>query len=339
MKMWEYIVRRVLFMIPILIGVLAFSFIISHMVPGDPVGVYLGKKATDPVLRAQIEERYHFNDPLQDQFYYYVTSIFHGDLGYSLIAHRPVSDVITQMLPATIELVIVASLFSVPAGIYLGILSATKRNTWVDVVARVVALVGISVPGFFLSLLLQQFLASRFPIFPLDSRFPNNVPPPHNITGLYLVDSILTLDFRGFIYSAYYIALPAFALGFTIIGYILRMMRSSMLEVMSSDYIRSARAKGVWERRIIYKHALKNAMGPTMTISGLTIGGAISYTVFVERIFGWPGIGKFAVDSSEQLDFAGILGFTIVVTIAFLVANLIVDVLYAYLDPQVRLGG
>jgi peptide/nickel transport system permease protein len=339
MKMWEYIVRRVLFMIPILIGVLAFSFIISHMVPGDPVGVYLGKKASDPVLRAEIEERYHFNDPLHVQFYYYITGIFHGDLGYSLSGHEPVGALIARALPATIELVLAASLFSVPVGIYLGILSATKRNTWIDVVARVVALIGISVPGFFLALLLQQFLASRFPIFPLDGRFPNNVPTPHNITGLYLVDSLLTLDLRGFFYSAYYIALPAFALGFTIIGYILRMMRSSMLEVMTADYIRSARAKGVRERRVIYKHALKNAMGPTMTISGLTIGGAISYTVFVESIFGWPGIGRFAVRSSEQLDFAGILGFTIVVTIAFLVANLIVDVLYAYLDPQVRLGG
>jgi len=339
MKMWEYIVRRVLFMIPILIGVLAFSFIISHMVPGDPVGVYLGKKASDPVLRAEIREKYHFNDPLEVQFYYYITGIFHGDLGYSLSGHEPVGTLIARALPATIELVLVASLFSVPAGVYLGILSATKRNTWIDVVARVVALIGISVPGFFLALLLQQFLASRFPIFPLDSRFPNNVPTPHNITGLYLVDSFLTLDLRGLFYSAYYIALPAFALGFTIIGYILRMMRSSMLEVMTADYIRSARAKGVTERRVIYKHALKNAMGPTMTISGLTIGGAISYTVFVESIFGWPGIGRFAVQSSQQLDFAGILGFTIVVTVAFLVANLIVDVLYAYLDPQVRLGG
>lgn len=326
-------------MIPILLGVLAFSFVISHMVPGDPVGVYLGKRASDPILRAEIEERYHLNEPLLTQFYYYITGVFQGDLGDSFVYKRPVAEILLDLLPATIELVIVASLIAIPAGIYLGILSATKRNTWVDVVSRFVALIGISVPGFFLALVLQIVFVSNVNLFPLSGRFPNDISPPDSITGLYILDSLLTLDIRGFLNSAYYIALPAFALGFSIIGYILRMMRSSMLEVMSSEYVRSARAKGVSERMVIYKHALKNALGPTLTISGLTIGGAISYTVFVERIFGWPGIGNFAVMSTEQLDFAGILGFTIIVTITFLIANLIVDVLYAFLDPQVRLGG
>ncbi|OGS42048.1 MAG: peptide ABC transporter permease [Euryarchaeota archaeon RBG_16_62_10] len=339
MKMWEYVVRRVLFMIPILIGVLAFSFIISHLVPGDPVGVYLGKRANDPVLRAEIEERYHLNDPLHVQFYYYITGVFQGDLGDSFVYKRPVAEIIANQLPATVELVVIASLIAIPTGIYLGIVSATKRNTFADVIARFVALVGISVPAFFLALVLQIMFVSNVQLFPLSGRISNDVSPPDSITGMYLVDSVLTLDIRAFFSSAYHIVLPAFALGFSIIGYILRMMRSSMLEVMSSEYVRSARAKGVPERAVIYKHALKNAMGPTLTISGLTIGGAISYTVFVERIFGWPGIGSFAVSSSEQLDFAGILGFTIVVTIAFLVANLIVDILYAFLDPQVRLGG
>lgn len=328
-----------MFMIPILIGVLAISFVISHMVPGDPVGVYLGKRAADPVLRAAIEERYHLNDPLLDQFYYYITGVFTGDLGDSFVYKRPVAEILASQLPATIELVLVASLFAIPTGIFLGIVSATRRNTWADAASRFVALIGISIPTFFLALIVQIAFASGLPVFPLDGRYPNNVSPPDSITGLYLVDSVLTLDLRGFFNSAYYIVLPAFALGFSIIGYILRMMRSSMLEVMSSDFVRSARAKGVPERTVIYKHALKNALGPTMTISGLTIGGAISYTVFVEQIFSWPGIGSFAVRSSEQLDFAGILGFTIVVTIAFLVANLIVDIMYAFLDPQVRLGG
>jgi peptide/nickel transport system permease protein len=339
MKMWEYVVRRILFMLPILIGVLAFSFVISHLVPADPVGVYLGKRANDPILRAEIEERYHLNDPLLDQFYYYLTGVFHGDLGDSLVYKRPVTDIMMDLLPATLELVIVASLFAVPMGIYLGILSATKRNTPADFVSRLVALIGISVPVFFLALVLQIIFVSDLDLFPLSGRFPDDAEPPDSITGFYLIDSVLTLDARGFVLSLYHIMLPAFALGFSIIGYILRMMRSSMLEVMSSEYVRSARAKGVSERKVVYKHALKNAMGPTLTIAGLTVGGAVSYTVFVEQIFAWPGIGKFAVDSASQLDYAGILGFTIVVTIAFLVANLVVDILYAYLDPQVRLGG
>ena len=340
MKMWEYVVRRILFMIPILIGVLAFTFVISHIVPGDPVGVYLGKMADDPVMRARIEERYHLNEPPLDQFFYYIMGVFQGDLGESLIyRNRPVADIILQKLPATLELVIAASIFAIPAGIYLGILSATKRNTWIDALSRFVALIGISVPTFFLALVLQLALVSNLHIFPLDGRFPTYLDPPASVTGFYLIDSVITLDIRSFLFSAYYLILPAFALGFSIIGYILRMMRSSMLEVMSSDYIRSARAKGVSEKHIIYRHALKNALGPTLTISGLTIGGAIGYTVFVERIFWWPGIGEFAVSSIEELDYAGILGFTIVITIAFLVANLIVDILYAYLDPQVRLGG
>ncbi|MDH4122710.1 MAG: ABC transporter permease [Thermoplasmata archaeon] len=340
MKMWEYVVRRILFIIPILIGVLAFTFVISHLVPGDPVGVYLGRMADDPIMRARIEERYHFNDPPLDQFIYYLVGVFQGDLGESLVyRNRPVAEIIMQKLPATLELVIAASIFAIPAGIYLGILSATKRNTWVDAVSRFIALIGISVPTFFLALVLQLALVSNIHLFPLDGRFPNYLDPPATITGFYLIDSAVALDIRSFFFSAYYLFLPAFALGFSIIGYILRMMRSSMLEVMSSDYVRSARAKGVAERQVIYRHALKNAFGPTLTISGLTIGGAISYTVFVERIFGWPGIGEFAVSSVEELDYAGILGFTIVVTIAFLVANLIVDILYAYIDPQVRLGG
>jgi len=337
--MWEYVLRRVLIIFPILIGVLAFTFIIAHLVPGDPVGVYLGKKANDPVLRAQVEQRFHLNDPWYQQFWYYIKGVFTGDLGYSFVQKTSVSKTIAAKLPATIELVLVSSAFAIPAGIYLGVLSATRRNTLADAISRFIALVGISIPAFFLALLLQLAFVSDVHVFPLGSRLPNFINPPHHFTGLYLVDSVLSLDVRALLYSAYYIVLPAFALGFSIVGYILRMMRSSMLEVLSSDFVRSARAKGVSQRDVIYKHAMKNALGPTLTISGLTVGGAISGTVFVERIFNWPGIGNFAVLSALQLDFAAILGFTLVVTVAYLVANLLVDILYAYLDPQVRLGG
>jgi ABC-type dipeptide/oligopeptide/nickel transport system permease component len=337
--MWEYVLRRVLMIFPILIGVLAFTFIIAHLVPGDPVGVYLGKKANDPLLRAQVEQRFHLNDPWYEQFWYYIKGVFTGDLGYSFLQKTSVSKTIAAKLPATIELVLVSSAFAIPAGIYLGVLSATRRNTLADAISRFIALVGISIPAFFLALLLQLAFVSDVHVFPLGSRFPNSIDPPHHFTGLYLVDSVLSLDVRALLYSAYYIVLPAFALGFSIVGYILRMMRSSMLEVLSSDFVRSARAKGVSQRDVIYKHAMKNALGPTLTISGLTVGGAISGTVFVERIFNWPGIGNFAVLSALQLDFAAILGFTLVVTVAYLVANLLVDILYAYLDPQVRLGG
>ncbi len=337
--MWEYIARRLLLIFPIIVGVLAVAFLISHLVPADPVGVYLGKRANDPVLRQQVTERYHLDEPLHMQFYYYVTGILQGDLGDSMLYKRPVGDILFEMLPATVELVIVASLIAIPAGIYLGVLSATRRNTISDGIARFVALIGISVPAFFLALVLQMALVSGVEVFPLGGRFPVGEDPPRDITGLYLLDSLLTLDIKSFFLSAYHIILPAFALGFSIIGYILRMMRSSMLEVLSSDYVRAARAKGVLQRVVIYKHALKNALGPTLTVSGLTIGGAISYTVFVESIFSWPGIGAIAVEWSKEVDFAGILGFTIFVTLAFLIANLIVDILYAWIDPQVRLGG
>ena len=339
MKMREYVLRRVLMIVPILIGVLAFTFIIAHLVPGDPVGVYLGKKANDPVLRAEVEKRFHLDKPWLEQFWYYIKGVFTGDLGYSFLQRTSVSTALAAKLPATIELVFVSSLISVPTGIYLGIVSATRRNTLKDAAARLIALIGISIPAFFLALLLQLALNSTIHVFPLGGRFPTGVDPPAHITGLYLLDSLLSLDTRGFLYSGYYIILPAIGIGLSIIGYILRMMRSSMLEVLSSDYIRTARAKGVSERDVIFKHALKNAMGPTLTVSGLVIGGAIAGTVFVERVFNWPGIGNFAVVSAMQLDFAAILGFTLVVTVAYLLANLLVDILYAYLDPQVRLGG
>ena len=337
--MWEYVVRRVLFMFPILVGVLAFTFLISHIIPADPVGVYLGKQANNPELRANVTARYHLDEPLEVQFYYYMKGVFTGDLGYSFLYKEDVSEILAIRLPATIELITFAIIIAIPTGIFLGVVSATKRNTVWDAIARFVALLGISVPTFFLALAVQIIFVSSWNVFPLAGRFPNTKTPPPDITGLYTIDSILSLDIQDLVTSIYYIALPSFVLGFSIIGYILRMTRSSMLEVMSSDYVKAARAKGVPERRVVYGHALKNAMGPTLTIAGLTIGGAITYTVFVESIFVWPGIGEVAVEWTKEADFSGILGFTILVTLGFLVANLMVDILYVFIDPQVRLGG
>jgi peptide/nickel transport system permease protein len=326
-------------MIPVLFGVLAITFLISHLVPADPVGAYLGKQANNQELRQLVIERYHFDEPIYVQFGYYLVDIFQGDLGYSLVERRDVSDIIVEKLPATLELVTVALLIAIPMGIYLGVISATKRNKASDVVSRLVALLGISVPTFFLALSLQVILATKLGLFPIGGRYPVELDPPGGGSGFYLLNSLLALDLVAFLTSLYYVMLPGFALGFSMVGYILRMTRSSMLEVMSSDYVRAARAKGVPEKTVINKHALRNAMGPTLTVVGLTVGGAITYTVFVEEIFNWPGIGQVAVKWTTEPDFAGIMGFTILVTVAFLVANLAVDLLYVYFDPQVRLGG
>lgn len=321
-----------------LVGVSILTFLISHVVPSDPARTYAGPKADEETLNA-IRERYHFNDPLLDQYFFYLGGLLQGDLGDALIDRQPVADHLARAFPASVELGIAASLFAIPAGIWLGIHSATHRNRPADHLNRVVALTGISIPSFWLALILQLALVSWLGLFPLDGRLDTGQEAPTSITGLYVLDSVLTGNLNTLEQSVRHLILPAFALGFSQLGLILRMTRSSMLEVLSADYIRTARAKGLSERLIVYKHALRNAMGPTLTVSGLLVGGTLTGVVFIESIFGWNGIGEYATKSAYALDFASILGFTLLVTLIYVAANLVVDVLYAFLDPQVRLGG
>jgi len=323
-------------MIPVLLGVTVITFVISHLVPGDPARLLAGPHAPIEVVLA-IRSKMGFDKPLYEQFYIYLSDLLHGDLGMSITTRRPVLTDLLRFFPATLELTLTAMVVSVAIGVPLGIASATKQNTLPDHLSRVVALIGVATPVFWSGLMVLLIFYYQLGIAPGPGRLDVGVTTPHQITGLYLVDSILTADWGAFTSALSHLVLPSIVLAFSTLGMIVRMVRSSMLEVLREDYIVLARAKGLPERAVIYKHALKNALTSTITLTGLIFGALLSGTVLVEAIFSWPGIGRYAVTAIEYIDFAAVMGYTLIVTLIYLTVNLSVDVFYALIDPRVRL--
>ena len=338
MKLRDYIIRRLILLIPILLGVTLLTFTVSHIIPADVARVFAGGEKANPETIARIRAEMHLDDPLYKQYYYYLNDLIHGNLGKSYSENRPVTEAIKQYFPATAELTILAMLLAIPVGILTGIISAVRRNQWIDHITRLIAITGVSIPIFWLALMLQIAFAYKYPILPLDSRLGIDVMAPKHITGLYIFDSLVTGNFAALKSSIYHLILPAFTLGYASLGIILRITRSSMLEIVRSDYIRTARAKGLKERTVIYKHALRNALIPTLTVSGLIFAGLLGGAVLTETIFNWPGMGRFAVNAVNNLDFSSVMGFTVIMAIIMVTANLIVDILYSVLDPRIRLG-
>jgi ABC-type dipeptide/oligopeptide/nickel transport system permease component len=339
MKTWEYIVRRLVLLIPVIIGVTIITFVVSHVIPADPARAFAGGPKAQPETIERIRQELHLDKPIWEQYFYYLNDLIHFNLGKSYLEDRPVTDALAQYFPATFELTIFAMLFAIPLGIAGGIVSAIRQNKLSDHATRIIAIVGYSLPIFWLALMLQYAFAYIFPIFPLEGRLSVGMAPPMSITGFFVIDSILTLNGATLVSALHHLILPAFTLGFATLAIILRMTRSSMLEVMGSDYIRTARAKGLAERRVIYRHGLRNALIPTITVAGLSFGGLLSGAVLTETIFNWPGMGRFAANAVLALDFNSVMGFTLLVAIIYVIANLIVDLLYAFVDPRVKLGG
>ncbi|PNX48151.1 MAG: peptide ABC transporter permease [Thermoplasmata archaeon M9B2D] len=339
MKTWEFIVRRLLLLIPVLIGVTIITFTVSHVIPADPARAFAGGPKAQPDVIERITKELHLDEPIWIQYFYYLNNLIHFDLGKSYLESRPVAEALGQYFPATLELTIFAMLIAIPLGILGGIISAVRRNKLSDHLTRIIAIVGYSLPIFWLALMLQYLLAYLIPIFPLEGRLAIGMNPPTSITGLYVFDSILTGNLNTLGSTLIHLVLPAFTLGFATLALILRMTRSSMLEVMGMDYIRTGRAKGLSNRKIIYKHALRNALIPTITVTGLAFGGLLGGAVLTETIFNWPGMGRFAARAVLGFDFNAVMGFTIVIAIIYVIANLVVDILYAVIDPRVKLGG
>jgi peptide/nickel transport system permease protein len=343
MKLWEYVVRRLIALIPVIIGVTIIAFILWKAIPIDPALSYLGPKAK-PAQIAEFHAEWHLDDPLPSQYFFYVGRLFTGNWGPSFVNHFPVLNNLATFLPATLELTVFAMLFALPVGIYLGIMSAMKRNQWVDHISRFIAIMGVAIPiywlGIMLKILFHEDLALvGLNILPLDGRLDPTMTPPPTVTGFYTIDSLLALNLPDFISAIAHLILPAFTLGFAQLAIILRMTRSGMLEVLGQDYIRTARAKGVPEREVIFRHGFHNAMNATLTVAGLTVGSAFAGDVYVENIFSWPGIGKYFLQAALHAGFTDLLGYLFIVTIFYVSANLVVDILYAAMDPQVRLGG
>lgn len=349
MRTRDYIIRRLFLLIPVLIGISLVTFTLSHMI-GDPIAAYLTEGSIEKISPERIQmiiKAHGLDQPIYLQYVYYISDILRGDWGISRAdANRPVTESIARYLPATFELTIVAVLLTLAMGIPLGIVSATRKDRLPDHAARIFSLTGVSIPVFWFALMLQftffyTLKVNRLPSLPLSGRVDQTLATVtgfHSITGFYVLDSLLQGNMAVFVDAILHLILPSFALAYISVALIARMMRSSMLEVLKQDYITLARSKGLTERVVIYRHALKNALIPTVTIAGLAFGGLLAGAVLTETVFNWPGMGRWSTGAILTDDIAAIMGFTLVIAVVYVLANLIVDVLYVFLDPRIRLG-
>ncbi len=335
MSLLQILSRRLVLGIVVVFGVLVVTFIISRLIPGDPARLMAGEHAT----RETVQHMRHvlgLDRPLPEQFVVYMARLARGDLGTSIRTERPVSEDIRRFFPATIELSLAALLFAVAAGVPLGVIAAVDKDGWIDQVVRTVSIVGISMPAFWLGLLLLDLFYNWLGILPGTGRLDEGISAPPSITGMFTVDALLAGQWRTLRDALSHLALPAFTLGFVNLGVIMRQIRSAMIEVLQEDYIRTARAGGLSPARIIVGHALRNAMIPSLTMLGLLFGDLLYGAVLTETIFAWPGMGNYVIQSISFLDFPSIMGFALVASLAYVLLNLAVDVSYMMLDPQIR---
>ena len=328
------IIRRLLFLVVVLFGLSVITFALSHIVPGDPARLMAGPRANKSAVD-KIRERYGLNDPLPVQYVHYVTGVVRLDFGDSFTSRRPVKEDLRRYLPATVELALYAFLVSTLVGIPLGLLSAVQRDRWPDHLARFVSISGLALPVFWLAIMAQFLFFGKLGWFPDGERLPISVEPPRTITSLYTVDALLTRNWGVFRTALAHLVLPVAVLAYGSLAVITRMVRGGMLEVLSQDYIRTARAKGVTQRRVVIGHALKNALLPTVTSLGLQVGLLLSGAFLVEIVFSRPGIGRYAVEAIQRLDYNATMATTLIIALIFVVMNLVVDVLYLFLDPRI----
>lgn len=335
MRLETFVIKRLFLMLIVLFGVSVVVFVVARAIPADPVGAILGGNA--PIeLVDEMRRRLGLDKPLYAQFVDFMSGVVRGDFGISIKSNRPVIKDIAEFFPATLELAIVAALISVVLGVPLGIFSAVHRNKLIDHFCRVFSILGVSMPVFWTGLLLLILFYYRLGWLPGSGRVGIFTYLPPKVTGLLLLDSLLTGNFEAFKDALSHIILPAVVLGYSSTASIARIMRSSMLDVLRQDFIRTARAKGIGRKLVIYRHALRNALIPVVTVIGLTFGGLLEGAVLTETIFGWPGLGRYIVNSLLLLDYPAIMGGTLFVAIVYSLVNLVVDIVYAALDPRMR---
>ena len=340
MRKLQYIVRRGLFSILVLVGMTIITFSLTHVIPSDPAALYLGPRAR-PAELERVREQLGLNQPLPVQYLAYMRALFQGDLGTSIATKRPVLQELTTRLAATLELLGAATLLSILIGVPLGVMSARLHGKPLDMFVRTISILGISMPAFWLGLLLQLLVAHAFNLLPTAGRVDSSLrfsSPITEITGFYLLDSLLTGNWVAFADVLRHLILPAITLAAYPIGLVARMTRATMLEVLEQNYIRTARAYGIRERVIVYSYALKNAISPTLTVIGLTLAYSLTGAFFVEIIFNWPGLGLFTARSFLNLDYPAIMGMTLFAASGYVVVNLLVDLLQAWIDPRISLG-
>jgi peptide/nickel transport system permease protein len=333
--MLRYLQKRLLLLPIVIFGVTFIAFFITHVLPGDPARMALGEKVSKEALEL-MRNRMGLDKPIYIQYGLYLNQLFHGDLGRSVYTNQPVLDELLKRLPATLELVIFAMILAVLLGIPLGTISASKQNTWPDHISRVFSILFISIPSFWIGLLAIYFLFYKAKIFPAPIGRVSAFADPCYITGFHILDSLLMGDWKLFLDSLSHIFLPGFCLSLYSLGLGARVLRSSMLDVLNSDYVTTAFAKGLRRPVVVYKHALRNALLPMVTVLGLNFGHLLSGSVLIETIFTWQGMGMYAVDSITRLDYLPIQGFLLVNAFFYVLVNILVDVLYVIINPRIR---
>lgn len=335
MSLLEFILRRLVAMIPVVFGVTLCMFLISHSIAGDPAVMIAGPRASAETLET-IRRTHGLDRPLYVQYFYYMKGLVRGDLGESIRNRRPVSQDLKAFFPATLELTLASMALCLALGLPLGVLAAVKRNKLADHLTRVFSVIGVSTPVFWLGLMLMLFFYRYLDILPGSGRIGVYFSAPPTVTGLYLIDSLLDGDWPLFWDVARHMILPAFCLSYVYLAIITRIVRSSLIDSLEQDYIVTARANGLSEWRVVGQHAFQNSLIPTITIVGLSIGELLGGAILTETIFNWPGMGKYVVDSANYLDYPAIMAVALVSSLAYVFLNLLVDVFYALANPQIR---
>lgn len=333
--MLRFLFSRVSLVIPTFLGVVLLAFSLIHAIPGDPVEIRRGDRAISPELHAKEMHELGLDRPLPVQFFSYVRQVLSGDFGQSLVNRAPVISEFKQLFPATLELSFAAMLFAIVLGIPIGMLAAIKRNTFLDHAVMGTALIGYSMPIFWWGLLLILFFSVNLHWTPVDGRIDVQYFFD-NVTGFMLVDSLLSGQEGAFKSAVKHLILPSIVLGTIPLAVIARMTRSSMLEVLNEDYIRTARAKGLSTFRIVFIHALRNALIPVVTIIGLLVGQLLGGAILTETIFAWPGVGRWLTESISRRDYPALQGGVLIIASFVILVNVAVDLLYGLLNPRIR---
>lgn len=333
--MAAYALRRLALIPPLLIGVSLLLFVLTHLIPADPAKLIAGEHA-GPDQVAAVRHAFGLDRPLPEQYLIYLEKLARGNLGVSMLTNAPVLSDLLQYFPATIELTATAMFLTVVLGVPLGILSAVRAGSPIDLTAQVLSVSGLSFPIFFFGILLQLIFVRNLGWFPLSGRLAITAMPPQHVTGLYVVDSLLTGNLGDLGSAVSHLVLPSLTLALTSLAPTVRITRSTMLEALSQDYIRTAWAKGLVSSRVFVHHGLRNALIPVVTVLGLYTSGLLGGVFLVELIFNWPGVGLYSVNAITAFDYSAIMGTSLLLTLTFVLVNLCVDLLYAVIDPRIR---
>jgi len=337
--MLSVLAKRFVTVIPTLIGVVIVTFLLTRVMPGDPAAYFAGPAAT-PQSIAEVKKSLGLDRPWHEQFTRYVSDLMHGNLGNSLSTGQPVVTELKTRLPASAELTLSGLILSLCIAVPLGILAAMKQGSWIDHICRIVATAGVSLPVFFTGLLLVYIFYFRLGWAPSPiGRLDAFATAPPNVTGFYLIDALIARDLETFAAALSQLILPAVTLAIFSLAPITRITRASMLAVLASDFVRTARASGLSTRTVILVYAFRNAMLPIITTLGMVFSFLLGANVLVEKVFAWPGIGSYAVEALIASDFAPVQGFVLAMAVLYVALNLVIDVLYGVIDPRVRIEG